>query len=157
VRVKPWQVFIFSLVPLALVFAGVIYGSVHGNDSIKEKFLPTPTAAATTPPGSTTPTSGSPSAGGVTLDLKAQDLKFDKRTLTAPPNTAVTVRLDNEDSGILHNFALYKKSDLKDKIFVGDLVNGRKTVEFKFTTPSAGSYFFRCDVHPDMNGTFTVR
>jgi hypothetical protein len=26
-----------------------------------------------------------------------------------------------------------------------------------FTTPAAGNYFFRCDVHPtSMTGTFTV-
>ncbi len=40
---KSWQVFVFSLIPLALVLAGVIIGSVHfsGGDSKKE-ILPTP-------------------------------------------------------------------------------------------------------------------
>jgi hypothetical protein len=38
VNIKPWQIFIFSLLPLALVFAGVIIGSMHGIDSEKEEF-----------------------------------------------------------------------------------------------------------------------
>ena len=40
---RSWQIFVFSLVPLALIFAGVIGGSMHGTDSEKEKF-PTPVA-----------------------------------------------------------------------------------------------------------------
>lgn len=36
--VKSWQIFAFSLIPLALVLAGVIIGSIYfeGGDSVKE-------------------------------------------------------------------------------------------------------------------------
>lgn len=50
-----WQVFIFSLIPLALVFTGVIIGSMHGVDSEKEEFQPEAAPPATSPtraPGS---------------------------------------------------------------------------------------------------------
>ena len=43
---KTWQIFVFSLIPLALVFAGVFIGSIHGSDSELEVF-PTPAPAAT--------------------------------------------------------------------------------------------------------------
>ena len=43
---KTWQIFVFSLIPLALVFAGVFIGSIHGSDSEREVF-PTPAPAAT--------------------------------------------------------------------------------------------------------------
>ena len=49
-----WQVFIFSMIPLALVFAGVIIGSVHGLDSDPEVFpsSPPPATSPTGAPGS---------------------------------------------------------------------------------------------------------
>ncbi len=45
---KKKHVLIFSLVPLALVFIGVIGGSIHGSDSDREQF-PTPAPASPTP------------------------------------------------------------------------------------------------------------
>lgn len=42
---KAWQIFVFTLIPLALVLAGVILGSIHGSDSEPEQFqrpVPTP-------------------------------------------------------------------------------------------------------------------
>ena len=47
---KTWQIFVFSLVPLALVFAGVIIGSYHGSDSSLEVF-PTPAPASASSSG----------------------------------------------------------------------------------------------------------
>ena len=152
---KTWQIFIFSLVPLALVFAGVIIGSIHGSDSESEVF---PTAA----PPSAQPTSapgGGPS-GGTVLQLTASNLTFSPRSLTAPPNTSITVRMNNQDAGVLHNFAVYRSSQASqaNQIFVGDLDPGPATKDYTFTTPGPGNYFFRCDVHPDtMTGTFAVR
>ena len=152
---KTWQIFLFSLVPLALVFAGVIIGSIHGSDSDPEVF---PTAAAAPPPSSSSPAPGAPSGGGTTLQITAANLQFNPRTLTAPPNTAITVRLNNQDAGVLHNVAVYNNSQASTRIFVGDLHTGPGTKDYSFTTPGPGSYFFRCDVHPDtMTGTFNVR
>jgi hypothetical protein len=63
---KSWQIFVFSLIPLALVFAGVIIGSFHGSDSELEDFSQQPAPApATTPtrgPGSSIAEGSSPAA-----------------------------------------------------------------------------------------------
>ncbi len=146
------QVLLFSLVPLALVFAGVILGSMRGIDSNREVF---PTAA----PSSASATAPTPSAPGETvLQLRAANLLFDKRALTAAANSPVNVQFDNADAGVLHNFALYNNSTASQKIFGGELVTGPAVTNYKFTAPAAGGYFFRCDVHPDtMTGSFTVR
>jgi len=48
---KSWQVFIFSLVPLLLVFVGVVGGSFHGKDSHPEVFPSQPPASGTPRPG----------------------------------------------------------------------------------------------------------
>jgi len=54
---KGWQIFVFSLIPLALVFTGVIIGSIHGSDSELEEFpdpptQPLPSTSPTRAPGS---------------------------------------------------------------------------------------------------------
>jgi plastocyanin len=150
---KSWQVFIFSLVPLALVFAGVIGGSFHGSDSSLEVF-PTPPPR----PTGSAPPAGGPATGSTTLQITAFNLLFNPRTLSAPANTPITVRLDNQDVGVLHNFSVYTNSQLTTRIFIGELITGPNAINYNFTTPAAGSYFFRCDVHPDtMTGTLTVR
>jgi plastocyanin len=44
-------------------------------------------------------------------------------------------------------------------IFVGQIITGPSaTIDYKFTAPiTPGTYFFRCDVHPSMNGSFIVQ
>jgi plastocyanin len=159
VNIKPWQIFVFSLVPLALVFAGVIGGSFWGQDSSKEEFGQAPQQpAATQPPGGG---GGAPAGGGTVLTISARNLLFDKQTLTAPPNTRISVQFTNNDAGVLHNIAFYRNRQATQRLTadsVGELFAGVATRELSFTTPGAGGYFFRCDVHPDtMFGTFTVR
>ncbi|HWO73646.1 MAG TPA: cupredoxin domain-containing protein [Dehalococcoidia bacterium] len=148
---KSWQIFVFSLIPLALVFVGVIAGSFHGSDSEKEVFAtvqPQPTTAAPTP-----------SAPGATvIQLRAQNILFDKRSLTANANAPVTVQFTNADAGVPHNFALYNNQSASQRIFVGELITGPATINYNFNAPAPGTYFFRCDVHPDtMSGSFVVR
>jgi len=147
---KSWQIFVFSLIPLALVFVGVIAGSFDGVDSEREEF--TPVAVQPTAPPAT------PSAPGATvIQIRAQNLRFDKRTLEASANGPVTVQFNNAEA-VPHNFAVYNNQSASQKIFASELVTGPTTATFNFTAPAAGTYFFRCDVHPDtMSGSFVVR
>ena len=103
--------------------------------------------------GPTTP------GGPVSTTLVARNLAFDKRTITASPNVDVTVTLDNQDAGVLHNVSFYTNRSAGTKIFVGELKAGVSQSVEKFKSPaSAGNYFFRCDAHPDqMTGTFVVK
>ncbi len=121
-------------------------------------------AGCSSSPSTTTPSSGGTSTtpgqgGAVTIDLAAQNLAFDKTTITVPAGASVTINFNNKDTGVSHNFALYTNSSASSSIFVGQTVAGPGTTSYKFTAPSkAGSYFFRCDVHPTtMTGTFIVR
>jgi plastocyanin len=154
---KSWQIFVFSLVPLALVFTGVIIGSLHGVDSAKEVF-PTPPPSASSSSGSSGGGSSSAAAAPGTLTLAASNLAYDKRSLTALPNTQTKLQFENKDAGVLHNFSIYNNNRATTKIFVGELTTGPNTTTYTFTTPAAGTYFFRCDSHPDqMTGTFNVK
>jgi plastocyanin len=102
-----------------------------------------------------------PGAGGepVRVTLVARDIKFDKRTITVAAGADVTVVLQNQDAGVLHNFAVYTNRAATQRVFVGEIFAGVATREESFKAPSTpGNYFFRCDVHPDtMTGTFVVR
>jgi len=151
---KAWHLLLFALVPLALVFAGVIGGAFRGVDSEPEVFS-TAAPALTSAPAATT---GGAASGAVVLNLSVKDVQFDKRTLTVPANASVTIRFENKDAAVSHNFAVYTARSATTKVFVGDIVQGPATKESTFTSPGPGTYFFRCDVHPDtMNGSFVVK
>ena len=95
----------------------------------------------------------------MTIDLVAQNIAFDKSTITVPAGAQVTVNFDNKDSGIPHNLAVYTNSSATTSIFVGSIITGPKTITYAFEAPTTpGTYFFRCDVHPTlMTGNFVVQ
>ena len=145
-RLRPSR-FGLTLVILAgvLMLAAVACGGGDSDDDAGA--TPTNDAAATVDNGAATE-----------LELVAKDLKFDKDELRAPAGQEITVTLDNDDADMLHNVAFYQSSEGSEAIFVGDIFTGVDTREFTFTTPAEpGTYFFRCDVHPDtMSGDFIV-
>jgi len=102
---------------------------------------------------------GGPEGGPAVVTLVAQNIKFDRDTITATAGLEVTVTLDNRDAGVLHNVAFYTNRGATQKIAAGELITGPAKETITFTAPgSAGTFFFRCDVHPDsMTGAFVVR
>ena len=117
----------------------------------------TATTAATTPvkPISTSPAAGQP----VTVELTAVQMSFSTSTITVPVGAQVSINFHNNDSGIPHNLAVYTDSTAKTSIYVGQIINGVSSMTYTFTAPAtAGTYFFRCDVHPNsMTGKFIVQ
>jgi plastocyanin len=102
---------------------------------------------------------GGATGGPVTVSMIAQNNQFNIRTITASAGVEVTVNLDNRDPGIPHNVSFYTNRNATSTIFKGELLTGPGTLTERFSAPSSpGSYFFRCDVHPDtMTGTFAVQ
>jgi plastocyanin len=103
--------------------------------------------------------SGGPSGGPGenTVALVAQGIAFDKTDLTVASGGPVTIDFDNQDANTPHNVSVYADEAGTQSIFAGDLVTGPAKAEYTFDAPPPGSYFFRCDVHPDqMHGTLTV-
>lgn len=95
-----------------------------------------------------------PSSGVV-----GRDNSFNKKTIEAPPNTAVTIRFDNKglSKHNLHFYVAKGGATLADGA-EGEIVDGGEGYDLTFTTPAVGSYYFVCDVHPDqMSGTFAVK
>lgn len=110
----------------------------------------------TAPAATATPGGGN---GGGGLALVATDNKFDLATLTAPPNTSVSISFKN-DGKVKHNVHFYDKKDGNTLATgaEGAILDGGQSEVLTFTTPGAGDYYFQCDLHPDqMNGKFEVK
>jgi len=124
-------------------------------------------AKASTGSGAPAPTQPAPSQGGSAgatctpkgsdISVMAMGMKFDTGCLAVPAGKASTITFVNHDTGIPHNVSIYSDSTGAKALFTGDLVNGEGSIEYKVPALPAGTYFFRCDVHPDMNGTFVVK
>ena len=96
------------------------------------------------------------SPSGTSLQITAQNNQFDKSCLAAPAGQSFTITLDNKDTQ-QHNVAIYTDSSANQNLFRGELDTGPKTITYNVKGLDAGRYFFRCDVHPSMNGTFIVK
>ncbi len=93
---------------------------------------------------------------GTALSIKALDGKFDKDCLAAPANQAFTIDFDNLDRGIPHNVAIYADDTASKTFFKGELIDGPGKTTYSVPALPEGRFFFRCDPHPDMHGTFIV-
>lgn len=94
---------------------------------------------------------------GPSITAVSVDSKFTDESLTAPADVAFSVVFDNRDSGIPHNFAIYRDAAFRNKVFIGETFPGRDKRLHKIGPLAAGTYSFRCDVHPDdMIGTLVV-
>jgi plastocyanin len=87
------------------------------------------------------------------------NLAFDKDCLAAPADTAFEILFqNNEPPGIPHNVHLYTDSSATESLGgaegVQDTVDGGQGTTYQVDPIEAGSYYFHCDVHPTMNGTF---
>lgn len=98
-----------------------------------------------------------PPAGGATVRVLAKNVAFNTDHLTAPGEVPFTIVFENDDAGVQHNVAIYSDSSLATVLFQGPLILGPKTVNYEVKALQPGTYFFRCDIHPPMNGTFVVQ
>jgi plastocyanin len=103
--------------------------------------------------------SGAPAASGPAASadpnapsIVARDLRFEQSTVDVPAGSAFTLVFDNRD-GAPHNVAIAKDDGFGQKVFEGEIFSGPAQRSYSVPALTAGSYFFRCDVHPDMKGT----
>ncbi len=95
--------------------------------------------------------------GGPALTVSASGLRFDTSTIELVADTPTTIRFDNKDAGTPHNIAIYEDDSLSKVLFKGDIVTGPATVDYQVPGLPAGTYYFHCDVHPQMNGQVVVK
>jgi plastocyanin len=101
----------------------------------------------------------SPATGGNNITVTASGMAFDTSTITVSAGAHLTITFINNDNGIPHNMAFYTSSAATTVIYQGARTTGVSKVTYTFDAPATpGTYFFRCDVHPNtMTGQFIVR
>lgn len=99
----------------------------------------------------------------------ARNTKFVETAFSLPPNTEVTLKLDNRDPSPPHNIQFFAGPDTSGALLTGctagcptedvstAIATGPVVEEFTFTTPGPGDYAYNCIVHPvEMRGTMTI-
>ncbi|HEV2951297.1 MAG TPA: cupredoxin domain-containing protein [Actinomycetota bacterium] len=81
------------------------------------------------------------------------DQDFVPASLTVSAGEPLVMAFENEDEGVPHNVAVYADDSAAQSLLVGDLVEGPTSVTYDVPALDPGEYYFRCDVHPQMNGT----
>lgn len=106
---------------------------------------------------SATPGAASPavSPAGDAVVVTAKDLKFGQAEVAVPADEAFDLVLDNQES-IPHNVAIYTDESASTKISVGEIFSGPAQKTQSVPALAAGTYFFRCDIHPDMKGSIVA-
>ncbi|MEX2406313.1 MAG: cupredoxin domain-containing protein, partial [Actinomycetota bacterium] len=119
--------------------------------------------AAPSPEPAAGPTGSQPggdcteSANGV-VEITARGIAFDTSCVNVTAGEPFTIVFANEDEDVPHNVAIYPSADdLANPLFQGEVFPGVDTVEYPAAEPlEAGEYYFQCDVHPPMNGTWNA-
>lgn len=113
-----------------------------------------PTAAPVVLP-SGTGSSGACSPHGTTVNISGHDFAFDPRCVAAPADTPFQLVFDDTQGS--HNVAVYPDNTASTALFTGTIVTGPRTITYRVPALPAGTYFFRCDVHPtQMTGALRV-
>ncbi len=90
---------------------------------------------------------GSPAAGPDTVIIKG--FAFSPSSLTVPVGTKVTFLM--EDSGVQHNVTSTGATTFANS------PNLDKGQNYTVTFSKAGTYTYKCSIHPSMTGTVIVR
>ena len=86
--------------------------------------------------------------------LTAQGLAFQPTTLSVPAGAPFTIAFDNRDAGAQHNVDIFAAADFSGTpLFEGELITGAATANYEVSPLEAGTYAFRCVVHPQMTGS----
>lgn len=116
---------------------------------------PAASASASTESGPA-PSASGPSAGDV-VRIAANNIAFDQAALTAPAGRPFSIVFENQEP-VPHNVAIYTDASAGQALFVGEIFAGPAERTYAVPALPAGSYFYRCDVHPaQMTGTLVAQ
>jgi plastocyanin len=88
--------------------------------------------------------------------IASKDVKFDRTELDVPAGRPFTLVYENEES-TQHNVAIYSDGSAGSVLFKGAIYGGPATHVYSVPALAAGTYYFRCDIHPDMNGSVVAK
>ncbi len=126
-------------------------GSTPYPDCWQDEFL---TASAAPSAGASGEPGPSEAPAGDVVTITALGIAYTTTTVTAPADTAFTLRFDNQDASVPHDVDIRDSSGTS--VFKTDVFPGVETRDFTVDGLAAGAYGFVCTVHPHMTGTLTA-
>lgn len=145
-KMPPWQLGTIVTGVLAIFAVGFIYAGIHGKNEEPHGPSTETAVAGTTPAG-----------GGLAATISAKNVKFDQSSLNVAAGPNVTIRFDNQDTGVTHNFHIFRGSDANGESVGATTEAAGPDTQDLTVNLTEGAYFFRCDVHPtQMTGTLNV-
>jgi plastocyanin len=94
-------------------------------------------------------------AGPPPVTVVAKNIAFQTKQVKGEAGKPVTVTFKNDDT-VPHNMDFTVDQAGAQTIYKQDPLPGPISSQYQFIAPKAGTYFFHCDVHPNMTGTLTV-
>jgi plastocyanin len=88
------------------------------------------------------------------VEIVARDMAFMPSRLTVTAGQPFNLKLINEDEAP-HNVAIFVDSSASESLFTGELITN-SAVTYAVPALAPGTYFFHCDLHPEMTGTLVV-
>ncbi|MDP9352102.1 MAG: histidine kinase [Chloroflexota bacterium] len=88
--------------------------------------------------------------------VKSWGGEFHQDELVMPANETVVLHFANEEQGVGHNVGIYDDDSSSNPIFRSDVLTGPGKAQYSFQAPASGTYYFRCDLDPSMEGLLTV-
>lgn len=118
-----------------------------------------PGASGAPPAGSGPPPPGAASSAPLPagdVSITAQGVAYVEKTFSAPANTPFTIVFDNQDGGTTHDIDLIDGAGAV--VFDGKVVLGVSNIVYDVGALPAGTYTFKCSIHPTlMSGTATLQ
>jgi plastocyanin len=137
----------FTLRRAALVSCALMLGLVLAACSSTTSSQPAASSGGGTGGGTVTVENGA-------VTITAANLEFDANVIQAAAGEDFTITLMNDDSAP-HNLSIYTEEG-GDTIVTGTTVEAGQSVTIEVSALEAGTYFFQCDIHPEMNGSVEV-
>ena len=83
-----------------------------------------------------------------TVDVRAKGNQFSKKTIVLPADQPPEIVFENRDPKVLHNVAVFADAQYTHREFTGEVFAGPETKRYRLRALPAGTYYFRCDMHP---------
>jgi plastocyanin len=80
-------------------------------------------------------------------------VSFDTKLLIVPANRPFDLVFDNNQAGVPHNVDIGDSAASPTTYLHGERITGVETITYHVAAMPPGSYYFQCEVHPNMNGT----
>ncbi|HUP82754.1 MAG TPA: cupredoxin domain-containing protein [Candidatus Limnocylindria bacterium] len=103
-----------------------------------------------TPPEATPPPIAVPAVPVVGANSA---ISFDTKTLIVPAGRPFELTFNNNQAGVPHNVDIGDSAAAPTTYLHGERIDGVASITYQVAAIPAGTYYFQCEVHTNMNGT----